>query len=198
MGIGKDRDNPTRRSPGMIALVWGLVGLVSVSTAAQAQQAGGRGRAQASGAPIDQAATGRQLFGSTCQVCHGVEGVGNRGPSLRGRNYTTDYVRQVITEGRPGTIMPKFGGSLTSQQIDQLAQYVAGLPRQDPMWASLRGDEAEGRKVFFDASTAYSCHRCHTFMGAGARVGPDLTARVSRLSPREISQRILVVPHRET
>jgi putative heme-binding domain-containing protein len=94
--------------------------------------------------------------------------------------------------------MPEFGGSLTPRQIDQLAQYVAGLPRQDQMWASLRGDETEGRKVFFDPSTAYSCHRCHTFMGAGARVGPDLTTRVSRLSPREISQRILVVPHRET
>jgi putative heme-binding domain-containing protein len=71
------------------------------------------------------------------------------------------------------------------------------LQRADEVWASLRGDEVAGERVFFDSSTGYSCHRCHTFMGTGGRVGPDLTTRVAKLSPREISHRILVVPHRD-
>ncbi len=139
---------------------------------------------------------GRQLFQKTCVLCHGEAGIGNRAPALRGSKFTVAFVRDTVTTGRAGTVMPKFGGVFSPLQISQLAQYVSSLQQGDATWAALRGDASNGESIFFDPSQAHSCSVCHSLKGTGSKVGPDLGPVVSRLSPREIFQRIVIVPHR--
>lgn len=147
------------------------------------------------GTPANVAA-GEKLFRVSCQTCHGEAGVGNRAPTLRGPKLTVEYVSAVIAKGKPGTMMPSFGNAFTPEQISQLALYVRSLQQPDSPWGGLRGDIASGERVFFDASQSHSCHVCHSIQGRGARVGPDLAAKLKGRSPREIFQKIVIVPHR--
>lgn len=140
-------------------------------------------------------AAGQRLFTTACRTCHGEEGVGNRAPALRGDRFTADYVRRLIARGKPGTLMPKFVPGLSAAQVESLTQYVVSLQRSSELMA-LRGDPSAGREIFFDPGAAHSCHVCHALGGEGARVGPDLTRRLARHGPRDIFQRIVVVPHR--
>jgi len=139
---------------------------------------------------------GEQLFVKSCRVCHGEAGVGNRAPALRGARLTADYVAQVIVDGKPGTMMPKFGTVFSAEQVRQLANYVVSLQRPDSVWTTLRGDPAAGERVFFDEAQSHSCQGCHMFQGRGRRVGPDLTVKLKGKTSREIFEKIVIVPHR--
>jgi putative heme-binding domain-containing protein len=152
-------------------------------------------QAQTSVGDVD---AGQKLFITACRVCHGEEGIGNRGPALRGQRFTADYVGRAIKFGRPGTLMPKFEGSLSEAEISQLGKYVASLQERSAEWAALQGNPEAGRDLFFEQTGKDSCQVCHMFKGQGSQVGPDLTTRLARRSPREIFQRIVVVPHRST
>jgi len=152
--------------------------------------------AAAQSAAASQIAAGEKLFAKSCQICHGEAGVGNRAPALRGSRLTVDYVSQAIVEGKAGTMMPRFGSAFTPDQVAQLARYVMSLQRPDSIWAALRGDAASGERLFFDEGQPHSCQGCHTFQDRGRRVGPDLTARLKGKSPREIFEKIVIVPHR--
>jgi putative heme-binding domain-containing protein len=74
--------------------------------------------------------------------------------------------------------------------------YICPLPNTDSP-GGLRGDPAAGETVFFSRG-ARSCYVCHAVAGRGGNVGPDLMSRVASLTPRELFQRIIVVPHRST
>ncbi len=56
---------------------------------------------------------GQRIFASSCGGCHGAEGQGNKGPALANavllESASDAYLRDTITKGRPGTIMPAFG-----------------------------------------------------------------------------------------
>jgi putative heme-binding domain-containing protein len=143
-----------------------------------------------------QVAAGEKLFVASCQVCHGEAGVGNRAPTLRGSRLTVDYVTRVVAKGKPGTMMPAFENAFTAEQIRQLALYVRSLHRPDSPWAALRGNASSGERVFFDSTEARSCQVCHSIQGRGARVGPDLGVALKGKTPREIFEKIVIVPHR--
>jgi putative heme-binding domain-containing protein len=101
-----------------------------------------------------------------------------------------------MSEGRPGSMMPEFTKTFTATQMAQVAAYVESLQSPaGPAPAALRGDPAAGEQAFF-ARGARSCYVCHSVGGRGGRVGPELASKVAALSPREIFQRIIVVPHR--
>jgi putative heme-binding domain-containing protein len=143
-----------------------------------------------------QVAAGEKLFVVSCQVCHGEAGVGNRAPTLRGDRLTVEYVTRVVAKGKPGTMMPAFDNAFTAAQIRQLALYVRSLHRPDSPWAALRGNASSGERVFFDTTQTHSCQVCHSIQGRGARVGPDLGAALKGKTPREIFEKIVIVPHR--
>jgi putative heme-binding domain-containing protein len=143
-----------------------------------------------------QAAAGEKLFVASCQVCHGEAGVGNRAPTLRGPRLTLDYVARVVAKGKPGTMMPAFEDAFSPEQIRQLALYVRSLHRPDSPWAALRGNVSSGERVFFDPAQTHSCQVCHSIQGRGARVGPDLGVALKGKTPREIFEKIVIVPHR--
>ena len=153
------------------------------------------GPAAAAGAQ-DRTGAGEKLFETSCRICHGEAGVGNRAPALRSPRLTPDYVARIIVDGKPGTMMPKFGSAFTPAQVRQLADYIASLQRPDSVWAALRGDPASGERVFFDTTQAHSCQGCHTLQGRVRRVGPDLMTKLRGKTPREIFEKIVIVPHR--
>lgn len=141
--------------------------------------------------------TGGELFATTCKVCHGEAGIGGVGPALRGAKFTRPYVRRAMSEGRPGSMMPEFTRTFSSAQMTEVADYVASLQTPTgPAPAGLRGDPAAGQTTFFSRG-ARSCYVCHSVEGRGGNVGPELK-KVAALSPREIFQRIIVVPHRSS
>jgi len=147
-------------------------------------------------APADR---GNELFRTTCRVCHGEAGIGGVGPALRGTKFTRPYVRRAMSEGRPGSMMPEFTKTFTTTQMNEVAAYVASLqtPANTDSPGGLRGDPAAGETVFFSRG-ARSCYVCHAVSGRGGSVGPELMSRVASLTPRDLFQRIIVVPHRST
>ena len=166
--------------------------LVAAQGPASASQGRGSGATIAAGQP------GAELFATTCRVCHGEAGIGGVGPALRGTKFTRPYVRRAMAEGRPGSMMPEFTKTFTAAQMNDVASYVASLQAPTgPAPGGLRGDPSAGEVVFFSRG-ARSCYVCHSVGGKGGSVGPELSPKVAALSPREIFQRIIVVPHRST
>jgi putative heme-binding domain-containing protein len=156
---------------------------------------------------------GGNVFAITCSssFCHGETGAGGRGPSLRNRNFTPDFVRNTVTNGRSGTPMPSFKDSLSPREIDMVVNYVmslspnnqnagagspAPLPASAPPPAPLSAQAEAGRKIFFDANRAAGCALCHSFKEEGGPIGPDLAGAAKR-TPRDLYQSILkpVVPN---
>jgi putative heme-binding domain-containing protein len=171
-------------------VVWLAIAGFSAAPAAQSS----RRAAPVSG---NGAADGAELFAMTCQVCHGQAGIGGVGPALRGAKFTNDFVRKVLVDGRPGTMMPGFTATMSATEISEIARYVARLQAPDgPAPGGLRGDPVAGEAVFFSRGSARSCSVCHAVEGRGGSVGPDLMAKVSRQTPKQVFQKIIVVPHR--
>jgi mono/diheme cytochrome c family protein len=94
-------------------------------------------------APADVSDFG-QLYTQNCAGCHGANGTHGAANPLNDALYLSfipdDALRQVITQGMPGTNMPAFsqqaGGSLTDKQIELL---ISGMRAQ---WS--KPDEFKG------------------------------------------------------
>ncbi len=149
---------------------------------------------------------GGNVFAITCSssFCHGDGGVGGRGPSLRNRNFMPDFVRSTVTNGRSGTPMPSFKGSLSPHEIDMVVDYVMSLspnnhnaaagpavpaPASAPPPAPLSAQAQAGRAVFFDLARAGSCAACHSYQDEGGPIGADLSA-IAKRTPHDIYQAI--------
>jgi len=127
------------------------------------------------------------LLQQNCAGCHGENGKLGPAPPLNDKLFLAlipdTELERLITEGRPGTLMPAFamarGGHLTTEQVKILAagikphwgpvdpapssapQYLA--PRTPPAGAGA-GSKEEGIKVF-----ARACASCHGRHGEGGR-----------------------------
>src|SRR4051794_30382929 len=150
----------------MILLLLGLSVLAFAQHAPTAEKnplAGNAGAAEA----------GERGYVTSCQVCHGGDGMGGRGPALATRNFRRGgedwQLFQTIQEGVPGTPMPGF--ALSPEEIWQVVTYLRTL---NPAGEEevLVGDVAAGERVFFEKS---GCALCHQVNGRGGRVGPDLS-----------------------
>ena len=118
------------------------------------------------------------LFKDNCAGCHGENGHDGASIMLANPAYIAlakDHIRDVIANGRKGTLMPAFaksaGGMLTDKQVDVLAGGIVqnwgdakalGGQSPPPFSATLHGDATRGL-------TAYGqfCARCHGTNGAG-------------------------------
>ncbi|MHB9150279.1 MAG: c-type cytochrome [Thermoleophilia bacterium] len=66
---------------------------------------------------------GSEIFASVCAACHGVDGTGNTGPDLTALStLTKERIVDQVTNG--GTSMPAYGGQMSAEEIDVVADYV--------------------------------------------------------------------------
>jgi cytochrome c6 len=78
------------------------------------------------GAPGGEPEMGAVVFSENCSTCHGATGHGgNGGPDLRTMPLaqTEEGAIQQVTNGGGG--MPAFGGTLSAEEIENVAAYVA-------------------------------------------------------------------------
>lgn len=80
---------------------------------------------------------GKDLYASSCGICHDAEHRAHMVPDLRKLKHDTnaDYWKTWISLGKPGTLMPGFaqseGGPLNETEINSLVQYlVTTIPTQ--------------------------------------------------------------------
>lgn len=73
---------------------------------------------------------GKQLYVEACGICHEAKPRATMVPDLHVLPHPTDYAfwKQIITDGKPKTLMPAFGGAhggpLTEKQIESLANVL--------------------------------------------------------------------------
>jgi len=134
-------------------------------------------------------AAGKKLFASQCALCHGAEGAGGSGPSLRVRvlRHAPDdaALLDVVRSGISGTAMPSFGYALSDRSVHQVAAYVRSLGRVPAVRAP--GDSARGLAIYQSSE----CAVCHTIGGAGGVVGPDLSAIGAARGPRSLRESLV-------
>lgn len=95
-------------------------------------------------------AIGAQLFAGSCASCHGKHGDGGSGPVLNAQQFlktTSDgQIQDIISGGISGSEMPAwsldFGGTLTSEQIRQIATYLRSLQPHAPSVPTWRSGHA--------------------------------------------------------
>jgi len=112
-----------------------------------------------------------EIYANLCAQCHGLDGRGLIGPSLRDPTFrdenTADDIFRIINQGHEATAMISWGEILTSQQIQELVGYILQFDV----------DEAgiEGRPTLTPGVTSFAndvmpileakCVPCHGTMG---------------------------------
>ncbi|HTC41758.1 MAG TPA: cytochrome c [Candidatus Acidoferrales bacterium] len=84
-------------------------------------------------APAEATLTGNPVYEKNCAKCHGKSAEGRHfaGPSLKSDKVagaSDDDLRNMITNGKGH--MPKFGGKLTSEEIDTLVHEIRALNKK--------------------------------------------------------------------
>src|SRR5258706_9313063 len=115
-----------------------------------------------------------QIFAQRCAACHGEDALGtDRGPALsrsrRLRTRSATEIHDIVRNGTPGG-MPAF--SLPEPELQSLAAWVRSM-NASAIDTAPQGNLAEGEKFFFGKG---QCGGCHTAMGRGRSIGPDLTS----------------------
>jgi ubiquinol-cytochrome c reductase cytochrome c subunit len=190
--------NARRRRPvaGYAALLLGLV-FVGLLYGALTRTGGGA-QAEPTSAQQDIGA-GQKLFEATCSSCHGLDAQGtSQAPSLIGAGAAAvDF--QMATGRMPakevGAENERKPTDFTSQQIYEIADYVASLgggpPIPDAQQVSTAGaDTGLGSQLF-----SANCAQCHGFAGAGGALtyGKDAPP-LTQATATEIYEAMLTGP----
>ncbi|MEW5974355.1 MAG: PQQ-dependent dehydrogenase, methanol/ethanol family [Acidobacteriota bacterium] len=134
------------------------------------------------------AQAGKKAYVNYCQVCHGGDGKGGRGPALTTGKFEhggEDWqLFQTIQRGIPGTQMPNF--EIPEEEIWQMVTYLQSLSGTTGEEV-VAGDVSAGQKVFEEKG---GCLLCHQVNGRGGRVGPDLSV-IGKWTVRSIRDFIL-------
>lgn len=110
--------------------------------------------------PRDINLSGAEIFVSICSQCHGEDATGGEGPSLRSsqfrENNTKDDIYSSINQGHAATAMISWGEILTSEQIQELVEFILGLPIIEGTGS---GEVSFNTQVMPIIET--NCTRCH-------------------------------------
>ncbi len=108
---------------------------------------------------------GTEIFAALCAQCHGVNGEGIVGPSLRDPDFQARVTDQdlfnIINKGHPVAAMIAWGEVLTSEQIQQLVTFIRQL-------AEVEGEVTGGIPSFTnDVLPIFEiqCNFCHGTLG---------------------------------
>jgi mono/diheme cytochrome c family protein len=75
----------------------------------------------------DGEAAGRDIFAANCGSCHALSDAGTSGtvgPALDGNGLSSDQIAEQVRNGGGG--MPAFADTLDDDEIEAVAEYVAG------------------------------------------------------------------------
>lgn len=116
-------------------------------------------------------AAGKLVFEGHCALCHGIDGGGGRGPSLRRAKLTRaaddDALKSLIENGIAPEMPPAW--YLAPEEIANVAAYVRTLGNIPP--EILPGDPARGKAIYARSG----CSACHILAAEGSGYGPELT-----------------------
>ena len=116
-------------------------------------------------------AAAKLIFEGRCALCHGIDGGGGRGPSLRRPKLVHapdgEALKSVIEDGIAPEMPPAW--FLTKDEIASVAAYVRTLGNVPP--EILSGDPARGKAIYARSG----CSACHILDGEGSGYGPELT-----------------------
>ena len=116
-------------------------------------------------------AAGKVVFEGHCALCHGIDGGGGRGPSLRRAKLThaadDDALKSLIENGIAPEMPPAW--YLSPEEIANVAAYVRTFGNVPP--EVLPGDPARGKAIYARSG----CSACHILAGEGSGYGPELT-----------------------
>ncbi|MBZ5622367.1 MAG: c-type cytochrome [Acidobacteriia bacterium] len=129
-----------------------------------------------------------KLYEQRCAACHGHDASGSdRGPALsRSRRLRTRSLSEIHDIIQKGTTagMPPF--PLPEEQLQALAGFVRSM-NATAFDAPPDGDTAAGEQFFFGKG---QCASCHTALGRGKSVGPDLTNTGRQLTLAELTRKL--------
>lgn len=146
----------------------------------------------------EEIAAGQRLFAAQCTRCHGQDGAGGSGPSLRvprlRRAPDDAALVAVIMDGVPGTAMAA-AWQLSDPEVVLVAAYVRSLGHRT--MEVVAGDAARGRAIYEGKG---GCAACHIVGGKGSGVGPELSDVGARRGAQHLRQSLLEpgadFPHR--
>lgn len=132
---------------------------------------------------------GRVIFASSCAACHGPDGNGGRGPSLRERVYwhplNDSTIHDAVQKGIPGS-MP--AANLPEDQAWQVVAFARALTAPAVETPLANGDPRAGEELFWGRG---GCGACHRIRGHGGSLGPDLTNEGATRALPQIREAIL-------
>lgn len=146
------------------------------------------------------------LFAQNCAGCHGAKGLYGPAPPIASPVYQAlvddATLRRIVTQGRPGSMMPafakSFGGDLTDAQVDAIVRGMRtdwkkgnapAEPGMPPYADDGKGNVKAGEQVY-----AGNCANCHGPAGgkvgdAGSVLNPDF---LSLMTPQGLRTAVIV------
>lgn len=121
--------------------------------------------------PAPDVAAGKLIFEGHCALCHGMDGGGGRGPSLRRAKLTRAAADEALKSLIENGIAPEMPPAwfLAPEEIANVAAYVRTLGNVPP--EVLPGDPTRGKAIYARSG----CSACHILAGEGSGYGPELT-----------------------
>ncbi|MDN4607039.1 cytochrome c550 [Sporosarcina highlanderae] len=112
----------------IFALGLGLVFFMSLYGIDQKKEIAGAGEEGKTNEPAATEDFDPESFAQgQCISCHGGDLTGGVGPSLHGLKDSKETIHDIIKNGAGGGMMPAFGGKLSDEQINELADYLLTL-----------------------------------------------------------------------
>ncbi len=121
-----------------------------------------------------------------CKTCHGIEGQGFRGsfpmPRLAGQQpeYIANQLQAFIDKRRANPVMFGVAHVLDPAMVKALSEYFRSLDPK-PLGGVLKGNAAEGKKIFEDgvpSANVPPCASCHGQDAKGADAFPRLAGQL--------------------
>lgn len=147
----------------------------------------------AKSASSDLAGSGKKLFDNNCAGCHGLDARGGEhgpniatNPELQGM--AEERFFRIVHDGAALGAMPAFGSVLSEAQIKTVVAYLRSLQggRTGGAQATLPGDPAAGKTLFFGKAR---CAQCHSIVesgaGSGGFIASDLTGYAAVREPAD-------------
>ena len=152
-----------------------------------------------SGTSLAGVGEGQELYNAYCQICHGALGEGQiMGKPLTdapANRLSDQELIDVITDGRAGTGMAAWEGSLSEVEIFDIASYVRNLQGKPAL--NLGGDDSGpsddpnviAGEILFNGTA--DCAACHSYDEKGGSVGPSLDGLGRRLDNDALMQALM-------